>query len=35
MHVYTDGHILVCCVNYYFSKKSNTINTCIAINNVK
>ena len=35
MHVYTDGHMLVCCVSYYFSKKSNTMNTCIAVNNVK
>ena len=35
MHVYIDGHILVCCVNYYLSKKNNTINTYIAVNNVK
>ena len=35
MHLYTYGHMLVCCVNYYLSKKNNTINTYIAVNNVK
>ena len=33
MYFNTDGHMLVCCVNYYFSNKSNPMNTYIAVNN--